>query len=63
MEIRLTANGKALVEMMRSEAGSVCTEIHRPRMKEYTLIRLGRNGHPVSQETILIDESRYFKAA
>lgn len=63
MKIRLTANGKALVEMMRSGARAACTEVHRPRMKEYTLIRLGTKGQTISQETILIDESRYFRAA
>ena len=63
MKIRLTVNGRALVEMMRSGSGLIHTEAHRPRMREYTLIRLDRKGQAISKEKVLVDESRYFRAA
>ena len=58
-----TEYGKALVEMKNFGSTSIHAKVHRPRMKEYILIRLDRNGQAISKEKVLIDESRYFKAA
>lgn len=63
MMIRLTKNGKALVKMMRSETCRVRKDVLRPRMKEYTLIRVDGRGRILCKEKVLIEENRYFKAA
>ncbi len=63
MMISLTKKGKALVKMMRSESCRARKDALRPRMKEYTLIRVDERGRILSKEKVLIDENRYFKAA
>ena len=61
MNIRLTEHGKALVRIMREENNPHIT--YKPNFKEYTLIRVDGRGKTLSQEKIIIDVNKYFKAA
>ena len=68
MEIRLTKRGQALLENLRKNGNPTPVAIHRPIMKEYTLIHYERvyvegKKKPVEikwSEKIWVDEARIF---
>ena len=63
MNIRLTEKGKAILRNTTSAVRYFTPKLKKPRYREYTLIDLSRSKEPVTKTKIIIDESRYFRAA